>query len=118
MEEISRLLRMKGHKRLAVNDDLAERILRYDYVANTPSLDLIFLETRFKQNDDSEVWPEYSILLGCRKTDNPWEDTVLLLDSISLWMNDFEDCNEIGIQELDTTRDGYNYILMYIIGNE
>lgn len=115
---ISRLLRMKGQKRLVIkDDDLAERILRYNYSANTPSLELLFLETRLKQSDSSE-WTEYSILLGCRKTDQQWEDTVTLLDSVSLWMNDFEDCNEIGIQELDTTRDGYNYILIYIIGNE
>lgn len=115
MSDIGRLRFMKGQKRLAVKDDeLSERILRYNYEANTPSLDLLFLETVEKEGDVGK-WVEYSVLLGCKKTNKPWEDTVLLLDSVSLWMNDFEDCDEIGIQELDTTRDGYNYILIYII---
>ena len=111
MEEISRLLRMKGQKRLEVNDDLAERILRYKY---KPDLELIFLETRLKEGK----WPEYYVLLGCKKTDHSWDDAVLLLDSVSRWMDDFQDQEEIGIQEVDTTRDGYNYMLIYIIGND
>lgn len=111
---IPRLLKMKGQRRIVIKDDpLSEKILR----AVTPGIDLIFLESKIKEGVDNK-WLEYSVLLGSRKTGNPWEDTVTLLDSVSQWMNGFEDYPEIGIQEVDTTRSGYNYILMYIIGDE
>ena len=64
---IARLLRMKGNKRLQIRDEITEGIIRFPYELSTGGMiDLQFLESRSFESVYGQ-WHEYSALFKIRK---------------------------------------------------
>lgn len=114
---ISRLLKMRGQKRLEVRDLVTERILGFDY-NTSPGLSLKFLETRNKESEGGS-WTEYSVLYEIKKiTETPHYMAhvfELLFRSVGLLLKDIQ-VDSMGLQEVECGLSEY-YVLIYIISN-
>lgn len=115
--EIQRILRLKGDRRLAVENEITETILSHEE-KDTPGLRLKFLESR-KRGLDSGTWVEYFALYKMKK----WTDTADYLEyifsNLAKMVSALKklDVDSIGLQEVDCSEaDGY-YILIYILSN-
>jgi len=111
--EISRLLGMRGYKRLEVDDDITQRLLGFDY-SLLPGLNLRFLETKKKEND----WTEYLILYQVQKyrdTTQYFKHIFDILSVISKELAKITDIDSIGIQEVECGLTNYYYFLIYIL---
>ena len=116
---IARLLRMKGNKRLQIRDEITEGIIRFPYELRTGGMiDLQFLESRSFESDYGQ-WNEYSALFKIRKINESapyigamFETMSYLSKTLGLLKND-----GFGIQEVECGLPDYYYILIYIIRN-
>jgi hypothetical protein len=115
---ISRLLSMKGRKRLQVKDDFTEFLLEYDYNKGLRGTgDLVFLQSRDVKGD-LDHWTEYDILIGIKKI----EECPRYLSFVMFQLYEFL-CDDLsghglkgfGIQEVECSLDDYYYILFYAI---
>lgn len=116
---IERLLKLKGNKRLEVENSLTRKILEFDYEEKTPGVRLRFLETRKKDKEYGE-WYNYNILFEAVKyKDNP-EYLSHVFSSISKIVKSWEgqtNIDVVGIQEVDCEEAEYYYILIYILSD-
>ena len=99
--EIQRLLRLRGDRRLGVENSVTEKLLSLTEEA-TPGLRLKFLESR-KRDLEGGTWIEYFALYKMKK----WVETVQYLEYIfgclSKLMGELHDLpiDSIGLQEVD-----------------
>lgn len=114
---ISRLLRMKGQKRLDVRDQVTQKVLDFDYT-KSPGLSLRFLEARNRQGEEGG-WTEYNILYEIKKiSETPGYLAYvfeLLYRSVGTLLKDLP-VESMGIQEVECGLSEY-YVLIYIISN-
>ena len=115
--EIQRILRLRGDRRLAVENEITETILSQDE-KDTPGLRLKFLESR-KRGLDGGTWIEYFALYKMKK----WTDTADYLEyvfsSLSKVVSSLKKLNvdSIGLQEVDCSEAESYYVLIYILSD-
>lgn len=115
--EIQRILRLRGDRRLAVENEITETILSQDE-KDTPGLRLKFLESR-KRGLDGGTWIEYFALYKMKK----WVETADYLEytftSLAKLMSTLKklDVDSIGLQEVDCSESDSYYVLIYILSN-
>lgn len=116
---ITRLLRMRGKKRLGVKNHMTDWILEEPYYLQT-GINLRFLESKRMVTETGE-WEEYSVLYEVKKIkESPqYLSEVLkiigqLLDRIGKSNLEIE---SMGIQEVECGLSDYYYVLIYIINN-
>lgn len=115
--EIQRILNLRGDRRLAVENEITERILSLSE-EQTPGLRLKFLESR-KRGLDGGTWEEYFVLYKMKK----WSDTVDYLEYVfkclATMSSNLKNLNidSIGLQEVDCSEAESYYILIYILSN-
>lgn len=117
---IARLLKMKGIKRLEISNSLTDKILGYNYSEETPGIRLKFLETR-KNDEECGEWVNYNVLIEADKYKDTPEYLKHVLSSVSKIVGTWEDetklIDVVGIQEIDSGESDYYYILLYILGD-
>lgn len=117
---ISRLLGMKGIKRLEVSNSLTDKILNFNYPEETPGIRLKFLETRKKDFEEGD-WVNYNVLLEADKYKDTPEYLKHVLSSISkivgTWETETGLIDVVGLQEVDSGEAEFYYILLYILGD-
>lgn len=115
--EIQRILRLRGDRRLMVENEITDTILGQSE-ADTPGLRLKFLESRKRSLEDGD-WNEYFVLYKMKK----WVETAGYLEYIfsclSKLLGKLKDlpCDSIGLQEVDCSEPGSYYILIYILSD-
>lgn len=115
--EIQRLLRLRGDRRLEVENSVTEKLLSLTEEA-TPGLRLKFLESR-KRDLEGGTWIEYFALYKMKK----WVETVQYLEYIfgclSKLMGELHDLpiDSIGLQEVDCSEPESYYVLIYILSD-
>ena len=115
--EIQRILRLRGDRRLGVENDITERLLSLTEEA-TPGLRLKFLESR-KRDLEGGTWIEYFALYKMKK----WVETVRYLEYVfeclSKLMSELHDLpvDSIGLQEVDCSEPESYYVLIYILSD-
>ena len=124
--EISRLLRMKGVKRLGVKNEFTERILEMFNLKAVPGIRLKFLETIHRETDYGS-WDEYKILLEALKLEeHNLEYLGVMMGNVhrAIQVNlretgivkQGEDV-DVGLQEVECSIPNYYYFLIYINSN-
>ena len=114
--EIQRILKLRGDRRLAVENDITERILSIN--EKDGLVRLKFLESR-KRELSGGSWEEYFVLYRVKK----WVDTANYLEYIfkclSTVMSELKDLtfDSIGLQEVDCSQAEDYYVLIYILSN-
>ena len=115
---ISRLLSMKGQRRLQVKDDFTSFLLDYDYDKSLRgTVDMIFLQSRDVKGD-LDHWTEYDILLGIKKIEeSPRYLSFAMFQLFEFFCDDLtkHGLRSFGIQEVECSLGGYYYILLYAI---
>ena len=115
--EIQRILRLRGDRRLGVENDITEKLLSLTEEA-TPGLRLKFLESR-KRDLEGGTWIEYFALYKMKK----WVETVKYLEYVfgclSKLMSELHDLpiDSIGLQEVDCSEPESYYVLIYILSD-
>ena len=115
--EIQRILRLRGDRRLEVENTVTEKILSLSE-ARTPGLRLKFLESRSRSLEGG-AWTEYFVLYKMKK----WEETARYMEymfhSLSILMGELHDLpiDSIGIQEVDCSEPESYYVLIYILSD-
>lgn len=115
--KIRRLLGMKGHKRLEIENNITTKILEQDEY-QTPGVRLKFLESKKKSGDCGE-WIEYSVLLEVTK----WSDNADYLSYVFKNLGkviknyNLPGIDSIGLDEVDCGEAEFIYILLYILSN-
>ena len=115
--EIQRILKLRGDRRLAVENKITETILSHDE-GLTPGLQLRFLESR-RRGLEGGSWIEYFALYKMKK----WVDTAPYLEYIFMCLGKLAKTLEnlkvdsIGLQEVDCSETGNYYILIYILSD-
>jgi len=115
--EIQRLLRLRGDRRLGVENEVTKRILSLGE-EKTPGLRLKFIESQ-KKNLENGTWIEYFVLYKMKK----WVGTVKYMEyifsSLSKLMSELDELpiDSIGLQEVDCSEPESYYVLIYIISD-
>lgn len=115
--EIQRILKLRGDRRLAVENKITETILSHDEEL-TPGLQLRFLESR-RRGLECGSWIEYFALYKMKK----WVDTADYLEYIFNCLGKLAgtlknlNVDSIGLQEVDCSETGNYYILIYILSD-
>lgn len=115
--EIQRILRLRGDKRLGVENAITEKILSLSE-KETPGLRLKFLESR-EMSLEGGTWIEYFALYKMKK----WVETVKYLEYVfsclSKLMGELKDLpvDSIGLQEVDCSEPESYYVLIYILSD-
>lgn len=109
--DIDKLLRMKGSKRLQVRDEVTEKILELP----PGVIDLQFLESKRFSG-----WNEYNALFRIKKIKESAPYFEVIFGSLSRLMKDLSDIENdgLGIQEVECGLPDYYYVLIYIIKND
>ena len=111
------MLKLRGDRRLAVENEITEAILSQNE-EDTPGLRLKFLESR-KRGLDGGSWVEYFALYKMKK----WVETADYLEyvftSMAKVISTLKNLNvdAIGLQEVDCSEAGSYYILIYILSD-
>lgn len=117
---VRRLLGMKGIKRLEVNNTLTDKILNFNYSEETPGVRLKFLETRRNELEEGG-WVNYNILFEVDKYKDTPEYLKHVFSSISkiigTWESETGLIDVMGIQEVDSGKAGFYYVLIYMLGD-
>lgn len=115
--EIQRILRLKGDRRLAVENEITDTILSHSE-SDTPGLRLKFLESRRRGLTGGD-WIEYFALYKMKKwveTANYLEYVFSSLAKLSAGLKDLK-VDSIGLQEVDCSEPGSYYVLFYILSD-
>lgn len=107
-KEIRRLLRMRGNTRLAVEDEITDKILE--------NKNIIFLESVNKSGECGS-WIEYNALYSFPKVEESPRCMSIFMERLSEFSKTLEEFNGIsmGIEEIDTDEAEFYYVLFYII---
>ena len=114
---IERLLRMKGKRRLGVKGVVADTIQSIPW-DKFPGADLKFIESRAVDTEYGQ-WEEFNLLIEIKKViESPrWLSHVFnILDVIGQSLKDLN-VDRMGIQQVECGLPGYYYVLIYIIDN-
>ncbi len=116
--EIQRILRLRGDRRLEVENIVTEKILSLSE-ADTPGLRLKFLESRERRALEGGTWTEYFVLYKMKK----WVETAKYLEYVfsclSKLMGELRGLpiDSIGLQEVDCSEPESYYVLIYILSD-
>jgi len=115
--EIQRMLKLRGDRRLAVENKITETILGQSE-KDTPGLRLKFLESRKRGLDDGS-WIEYFALYKMKKLEDTADYLEYVFKSLANLVATLKDLevDSIGLQEVDCSESGSYYILIYILSN-
>lgn len=117
---IARLLKMKGIKRLQVKDEVTECILGFPYDKSTGGIvKLQFLESRNFEGPGGK-WNEYNALFRIEKIKESAAYMGAVFEALSHLMKGLCQLENdgFGIQEVECGLADYYYVLIYIIKND
>lgn len=114
---IERLLKMKGKRRLGVKGEIADAIQSIPW-DKFPGADLKFIESQAIETEHGQ-WEEFSLLIEIKKViENPqWLRHIFnVLDIIGQSLVSLN-VDRMGIQQVECGLPNYYYVLIYIINN-
>ena len=113
---INRLLKLKGISRLEIKDNLTSLILSQKEEVY-PGIKLGFVESKNK-NEGGGSWAEYRVLYEVVKYENTADYIKFILSELSKIIDKFSGLSDyISIEEVDCSRSGYYYILVFMLRN-
>ena len=113
---INRLLKLKGISRLEVKDNLTSLILSQKEEVY-PGIRLGFVESK-NRDEDGGTWAEYRVLYEVVKYENTTDYLKFVLSEFSKIIDKFSGLSDyISIEEVDCSRSGYYYILVFMLKN-
>lgn len=113
---INRLLKLKGISRLEIKDNLTSLILSQKEEVY-PGIKLSFVESKNK-DEGGGSWAEYRVLYEVVKYENTADYIKFILSELSKIIDKFSGLSDyISIEEVDCSRSGYYYILVFMLRN-
>lgn len=113
---INRLLKLKGVSRLEIKDNLTSLILSQKEEVY-PGIKLGFVESKNK-DEGGGSWAEYRVLYEVVKYENTADYIKFILSELSKIIDKFSGLSDyISIEEVDCSRSGYYYILVFMLRN-
>jgi hypothetical protein len=116
VNDIDRLLRMRGQRRLQIKNKLTDYITEYPF--DKRGVKLQFLES-INIMGEEKPWEEYKVLLKIPKIKEDSEYLGSALEAVGKFMKDMKACKDcyetIGIQEIECGLGNYYFVLIYLI---